>query len=152
MKQEGLQRSEIIAMVGGVLMALGLFLAWYHLKNANVSIGDTTGPADVTGCEVHTKIRWLLLAAAAAPLILSYIIVRGHALSWPRGEMTAVVAVAALGLIGYSAFVDKPGTVTSLVSLRYGVVVSLLGALLRLGGSAARASTTERPRKPPGVI
>jgi hypothetical protein len=152
MKQEGLQRSEIIAMVGGVLMALGLFLAWYHLKNGNVSIGDTTGPADVTGFEVHTKIRWLLLAAAAAPLILSYIIVRGHALSWPRGEMTAVVAVAALGLIGYSAFVDKPGTVTSLVSLKYGVFVSLLGALLMLGGSAARASTTERPRKPPGVI
>jgi hypothetical protein len=142
----------MIAIGGGLLMALGLFLTWYHLKNANVSVGDTTGPADLSGWEVHTIIRWLLLAAAAAPIILAWIIVRGHALSWPRGEMTAVVAVAALGLIGYVAFVNKPGTVTSLVSLRPGVFVSLLGALLMLGGSAMRASSVERPRKPPGVL
>ena len=152
MKQGELQRSEIIAIVGGLLMALGLFLTWYHLKNKNVSIDGTTGPASLSGWEVHTIIRWLLLAAAAAPLILSYIILRGHALSWPRGEMTAVVSVAALGLIGYNAFVDKPGTVSSLVSLRLGVLVSLLGAGMMLFGSALRASATERPRKPPGTI
>jgi hypothetical protein len=152
MKRGELQRSELIAIVGGLLMALGLFLTWYHLKNPNVSVGDHRGPANLTGFQVHTIIRWLLLAAAAAPLILAYIIVRGHALSWPRGEMTAVVAVAALGLIGYVAFVNKPGTVTSLVSLKLGVFISLLGALLMLGGSASRASSTERPRKPPGVL
>src|SRR4051795_3523297 len=152
MKRAELQRSEIIAIVGGLLMALGLFLTWYHLKNKNVSIDGTTGPADLSGWDVHTIMRWLLLAAAAAPLILSWIILRGHALSWPRGEMTAVVSVAALGLIGYNAFVDKPGTVSSLVSLRYGVFVSLLGSILMLAGSALRASATERPRKPPGVI
>jgi len=152
MKRGELQRSEWIAVAGGLIMAAGLFLTWYHLKNANTSIGDTTGPADMTGWEVHTIIRWLLLAGAAAPLILAYIILRGHALSWPRGEMTAVVAVTALGLIGYKAFVDKPGTVTSLVSLRPGVFVSFLGALMMLFGSALRASSVERPRKPPGVI
>jgi hypothetical protein len=145
-------RSEMIAIAGGLLMALGLFLTWYHLKNGNVSVNGTKGPADLSGWEVHTIIRWLILAAAVAPLILSYIILRGHALSWPRGEMTAVVAVAALGIIGYVAFVNKPGTVTSLVSLRPGVFVSLLGSLLMLGGSAARASSAERPRKPPGVL
>ena len=142
----------MIAIAGGLIMALGLFLTWYHLKNANVSVDGTTGPADLSGWEVHTIIRWLLLAAAAAPLILAWIIFRGHALSWPRGEMTAVVAVASLGLIGYVAFVNKPGTVTSLVSLRPGVFVALLGSLLMLGGSAARASSVERPRKPPGVL
>src|SRR3954462_5308189 len=152
MKRGELQRSEMIAIVGGLLMALGLFLTWYHLKNANVSIGDTKGPADLTGFEVHTTIRWLLLAAAAAPLILAWIILRGHALSWPRGEMTAVVAVAALGIIGYVAFVNKPGTVTSLVSLRFGVFVSRAGSLLMLIGAATRASSVERTRKPPGVI
>jgi hypothetical protein len=151
-----IERSELIAIGGGLLMALGLFLPWYHLQNPNVSVGSHTpaGAAglDLTGWEVHTTIRWLILAAAAAPLILSYIILRGHALSWPRGEMTAVVAVAALGIIGYVAFVNKPGTVSSLVSLKYGVFVSLLGSLLMLGGSASRASSTERPRKPPGVL
>jgi hypothetical protein len=152
MNRGELQRSEILAMIGGLLMAAGLFLTWYHLKNPNVSIGDHRGPADLSGFQVHTIIRWLLLAGAAAPLILSWIIVRGHALSWPRGEMTAVVAVAALGLIGYVTCVSRPVDVTSLVSLRLGVFVSLAGAALMLFGSATRASQTERPRKPPGVL
>ena len=152
MKRGELTRSEVMAVVGGVLLAIGVFLTWYHLKNKFVSIDDTQGPASLSAWEAHPIMRWLLLAAAAAPLILSYIILRGHALSWPRGEMTAVVSVAALGLIGYNAFVDKPGTVSSLVSLRIGVLVSLLGAILMLLGSALRASATERPRKPPGTI
>jgi hypothetical protein len=147
-----LTRSEIVAIVGGILLAIGLFLPWYELENTRVLINDTPGPETLTGFEVHTIIRWLLLAAAAAPLILSWIILRGHALSWPRGEMTAVVSVAALGLIVYISLVDRPGTVTSLVNLKIGVFVSLLGSLLMLGGSALRASATERPRKPPGVL
>ena len=152
MKRGELTRSEIVAVIGGILLAIGLFLPWYHLENPLVEINGQHGPASLTGWQVHTIIRWLLLAAAAAPLILSWIIVRGHALSWPRGEMTAVVSVAAIGLIGYNAFIDKPGTVSSLVSLRVGVFVSLLGAILMLGGSALRASAVERPRKPPGVL
>jgi len=139
-------------MVGGVLLAIGVFLTWYHLENERVSIGDHVGPDDLSGWAAHSIIRWLLLAAAAAPVILAWIILRGHALSWPRGEMTAVVAVAALGLIAYVTFIDKPGDVTSLVKLRYGAFVALLGALLMLFGSAVRASSVERPRKPPGTI
>ena len=150
--QEGITRSEILAMVGGVLLAIGLFLPWYHLQNSLVEINGQRGPASLSGWDVHTILRWLLLGAAAAPFILAWIIWRGHALSWPRGEMTAVVAVAAIGLIGYNAFISKPGTVSSLVSLRIGVFVSLLGAILMLIGSALRASAVERPRKPPGVI
>ena len=42
--------------------------------------------------------RYVLLIAAVAPAILAYIIVRGHALSWPRGELTAVAALLALTL------------------------------------------------------
>ena len=52
--------------------------------------------------------RWLLIAAAAAPLILSYIVVRGHQLTWPRGELTAIVGLTAFVLIAYNGFVDKP--------------------------------------------
>jgi hypothetical protein len=147
-----LTRSELTAVVGGVLLAIGVFLTWYRLKNGFVSIGDAKGPASLSGWQAHKILRYLLLAGAASPLILSWIILRGHALSWPRGEMTAVVAVAAIGLIGYNAFIQKPGNVSSLVGLRIGVFVSLLGAILMLVGSALRASATERPRKPPGVI
>ncbi|HEY3019526.1 MAG TPA: hypothetical protein VGJ32_05000 [Solirubrobacteraceae bacterium] len=152
MNRGELTRSEMTAVVGGLLLAVGIFLSWYHLKNGNVSLGDTKGPASLSGWEAHPILRWLLLAAAVGPLILSWIIIRGHALSWPRGEMTAVASVAAIGLIGYNAFVDKPGTVSGLVSLRFGILLSLLGAILMLVGSALRASATERPRKPPGVL
>ena len=152
MKRGELTRSELVAVVGGVVLAIAIFLPWYHLENALVSINGQKGPASLSAWQVHTIMRWLLLAAAAAPLILSWIILRGHALSWPRGEMTAVSSVAAVGLIGYSAFIDKPGDVASLISLRPGIFLALLGALAMLGGSALRASATERPRKPPGVI
>ena len=154
MNESGLSRSEIIAMVGGVLLAIGLFLTWYHVDNKNDMINGLTDPngRDFTGWQVHTIARWFLLLGAIAPLILAWIIYRGHALSWPRGEVTAVSAIAALGLIVYLAIIDKPGTTSGLTHLRFGVFVSLLGALLMLGGSATRASSVERPRKPPGTI
>src|SRR3954469_25971603 len=152
MNRGELTRSELGAVVGGVVLAIAIFLPWYHLENALVSINGQKGPASLSAWQVHTIMRWLLLAAAAAPLILSWIILRGHALSWPRGEMTAVSSVAAVGLIGYSAFIDKPGDVPTPVSLRPGIFLALLGALAMLGGSALRASATERPRKPPGVL
>ena len=152
MNESGLSRSEVVAMVGGVLLAVGLFLTWYHTDNRNDSINGTPGPHDFSGWDVHTTARWFLLLAAVAPLILAWIIYRGHALSWPRGEVTAVSAIAALGLVVYLTIINKPGTTSSLTHLRYGVFVSLLGAALMLGGSATRASSVERPRKPPGTI
>ena len=77
---------------------------------------------------------------------------RDHALSWPRGEMTAVVSVFAFGLIAYQAFVSKPGDPSSLVHLKWGIFVALLGTVLMFVGSALRSSDVERARKPPGTI
>ena len=151
MNESGLSRSEVVAMVGGVLLAVGLFLTWYKIDARN-AIDGTKGPATLTGWEVHTIARWFLLLGAIAPLILAWIIYRGHALSWPRGEVTAVSAIAALGLIIYLTIIDKPGDTSSLTHLRFGVLVSLFGAALMLAGSATRASSVERPRKPPGTI
>src|SRR3954454_5708515 len=151
MREEGLSRSELIAIIGGLMLAIGVFLTWYKIDKGN-SIGSHDGPARLSACQVHTVSRWLLLLAAIAPLILAWIIYRGHALSWPRGEMTAVSAIAAAGLIVYMTIIDKPGETTGLTHLRWGVFVALAGALLMLGGSATRASSVERPRKPPGTI
>ena len=143
---------ELLAMAGGVLLALGLLLPWYHAQNGRTDINGVPGPGDFTGWETHPIMRWLLLAAAAAPLILAYIIVRGHKLSWARGEMTAVVSIAALGLVGYTGIVERPGTVSGLVGVQWGWAVALAGVLLMLAGSALRASEVERARKPPGVL
>lgn len=136
-------------MGGGLLLILGLFLTWYH-ADALAKLNGTNG--DFTGWDAHTIMRWLLLLGGLAPFILAYIIARDHALSWPRGEMTAVVSVAAFGLIAYHAFIAKPGDPRSLIHLRYGIFVALLGSILMFVGSALRSSDVERSRKPPGTI
>jgi hypothetical protein len=134
------------------MLVIGLFLPWYSAENRRAQIAGTTGPGDFTGWEVHTVDRWLWLATAAAPFILAYIVVRGHQLSWARGEMTAVVAIAAFGLLAYNGLVGKPGEPTGLIHLTWGYAVPMIGVLLMIGGSALRASEVERPRKPPGVL
>jgi glucan phosphoethanolaminetransferase (alkaline phosphatase superfamily) len=136
-------------MGGGLLLIIGLFLTWYHADTL-AKVNGTNG--DLSGWDVHPILRWLLILGGLAPFILAWIIARDHALSWPRGEMTAVVSVAAFGLIAYNAFVSKPGDPSSLVHLRFGVFVALLGTILMFSGSALRSSDVERARKPPGTI
>ena len=143
---------EFLAIGGGALLILGLFLPWYNAENGRAMINGVNRGGDFTAWQVHDIARWLWLAAALAPLILAYIVIRGHALSWARGEMTAVTSIAAFGLAAYNGIIDKPGEVPGLVSSQYGFWVSLLGIILMLVGSALRASGTERPRKPPGVL
>jgi hypothetical protein len=146
-----LGRSEVMGALGGLLLAVGVFLPWYATSaNPNADIDGARGT--FSAWEVHPILRWLLLAAAVAPFILAYIIARDRELSWPRGEMTAVVAIAALGLILYVGVLDRPGQPSGEISLRVGWFVALLGAALMLVGGASRAGAGERPRKPPGVL
>ena len=148
-----LTNTELVAMLGGLLLGVGLFLPWYEAVSPNVTdLGGADGIGRYSGWEAHPTMRWLLLAAAGAPFILAYIIMRGHALSWPRGEMTAVVAIAAFGLVAYSGIIDRPGEPSGQIELEWGWYVAILGTLLMLGGSALRASEVERQRKPPGVL
>jgi hypothetical protein len=144
-----LRQGEYVAMVGGFLLILALFLPWYHADRL-ATLNGTNGT--FSGWDAHSIMRWLLLLGGLAPFILAWIIMRDHALSWPRGEMTAVVSVAAFGLIAYHAFIDKPGDPRSLIHLRFGIFVALLGTILMFFGSALRSSDVERARKPPGTI
>src|ERR1700754_24548 len=147
-----LGRGEALAVLGGILLALGLFLPWYRTNpdNANAVIDGVRG--SVSGWTAHPILRWPLLAAALAPLILAWVILRDHQLSWPRGELTAVVAMVALVLVLYVGLVDRPGDPSGEISLKYGWVVALLGIAAIILGGAMRAGGTERPRKPPGVL
>jgi hypothetical protein len=152
MRLKELSWHEFVAIIGGALLALGLFLPWYSLENKNARLNAERGPGEFTAFEIHDLGRWLWIAAAVAPLILAYIVLRGHALSWARGEMTAVTSIAAFGLAVYNGIIDKPGEPAGLIGLEFGFWVSLVGILLMLVGSSLRASGTERPRKPPGVL
>jgi hypothetical protein len=143
---------EIVAMVGGAVLAVSLFLPWYHADRRATIGASGKGPGDFSGWEVHDIQRYLLLAAAAAPFILAYIVLRGHKLSWARGEMTAVTSIAAFGLIAYAGIIDKPGEPKGLIHIKLGWLLALIAVIAMLIGSALRASEVERARKPPGVL
>lgn len=152
MSMQRLSVSELIALVGGALLLVGLFLPWYGLSdNPNAMIaGDADGP--FTGWEVHTVLRWVLLPAGIAPLILAYIVLRNHQLSWARGELTAVVAIAAFGLVAYNGLIDRPGSPSGEIGLEWGYALALGGTLLTMAGSILRSAESGRQRKPPGVL
>jgi hypothetical protein len=143
---------ELVAAVGGILLAACLFLPWYETSasNSNAVIDGVRGA--LSGWEVHPVMRWLLLAAAVAPLILVWIIVRDHELSWSRGEMTAVVGIAAFGLIAYSGLLNRPGEPSGAIALQLGFFGAVAGTIMMAVGGAMRAAQSERARKPPGVL
>lgn len=145
-----LRRSEWIAMVGGLLLALSLFLPAYTVDTSNPNSQLLGAAEDASAWEVHGLMRWLLLAAALAPFILAWIVVRDHELSWGRGELTAVVAIAAAGLIFYNGVIDRPDGVG--IGLTIGWFGMMLGALVMMVGAVQRSTESERRRKPPGVL
>jgi len=151
MHPKNLSKAEVLAAAGGLLLALALFLtAYVPSDNPNVIIGGAQEA--VSAWEIHDILRWLLIAAAVAPLILAYIVLRDHQLSWPRGELTAVIGIFAFGLIVYNGVLDRPGEPSGQISLGIGFYGMLVGAILIFAGGALRSAESERRRKPPGVL
>src|SRR4051794_30812591 len=141
-----LNRGRVIAgAIASLLLIVAiLFLPWYTVdlsvpqrvpSNAEQFNPDSficgQGEDSCTAFETFPILRWLLLLAAIAPLILGYILVRGHKLSYPPGEMTMVAGFSAFVLILYNGIIDKPGTGVAEVgvSLDYGYWIALLSAL-----------------------
>ena len=103
-----LDRNRVL--VGGtaaiLLIVSLLFLPWYTLEHTvsrapgNPSYDPNAficgkGNFSCTGFNTFPIMRWFLIAGALSPLILAWIIVRGHKLSWAPGEMTMVVGFGA---------------------------------------------------------
>jgi archaellum biogenesis protein FlaJ (TadC family) len=147
-----LSRNEVMAVVGAILLVVGLFLNWYESVSDLAEINGEQGMGSYTGFEVHTLIRWLLLASAIAPLVLAYIVVRDKQLSWARGEMTAVIAIIAFGLLAYNGLIDRPGEPSGQIQIEPGYFVALAGSILMMVGAALRSTETDRRRKPPGTL
>jgi CDP-diglyceride synthetase len=153
-----LSRGEWIAMLGGLLLGASVFVKAYEARpdNPNATLetgkGGSCGDHTCSFFQVHGIMRWLLLAAAVAPFILAWIIIREHELSWPRGQVTSVVGIAALGLIFYSGIVDRPGEPSGDIELEIGWYGLMLGAILMIVGSVMRQAETETARKPPGTL
>jgi hypothetical protein len=159
-----LSRSELIGMIAAAVLVGSLLLEWFALSSEDVVrddpgdfvCGGTTESPDTscTGWETFPILRWLLIAAASAPFILSWIVIRGHALSWPRGELTAIVGLTAFVLIAYNGFVDKPSENDIGISLAYGYWIAILASLgiFLAGGFRAVESGGGGQRKPPATF
>src|SRR4051812_34414198 len=143
-----LRWSDWVAAAGGLLLAIGVLLTAYTVSdNPNAIIAGKH--ADASIWTASRVIGILLLLAAIAPIVLLYIIARGHQLSWPRGEMTAVIGLIAATLVFYRGIIQKPGDPTGQIGLTFGWFLALIGALAMTVGGAIRSSEVERKRKPP---
>lgn len=153
MNLKELDRGELVAIAGGILLGLSLFQSWYSLGNRNAVLGNCHGPnTTCTGWAALSALRFLFLVAALAPLILAWIIARGHALSWPRGELTAVTALVALIMTLFLGVIDHPGSPPEEISVSSGWWLALGADLLILTGAVWRSKQSGVRRKPPGVL
>jgi hypothetical protein len=157
-----LDRSEIVGMIAAVVLVISLFIQWFSLTT-DPNIVQRGGDAGNWACGVGNDscsawdtfpiMRFLLIAAALAPFILAWIVMRGHALSWPRGELTAIVGLAAFVLIAYNGIVDKPEDGLE-IGLSIGYWLALLASLVIFlsGGFRAVESGGGARRKPPATF
>ena len=161
-------RRLAVGLVASALLVVSLlFLPWYSVDlsippraegvdfNSEAFICGT-GDGSCTGWETFPILRWLLLLAALAPLILAYIIARGHKLSYPPGEMTMIGGITAFVLIAYNGIIDKPGSgPTEIgVSLDWGYWVALVSslAIAAVGYTRSLESGARKGRKAPGTV
>jgi hypothetical protein len=157
-----LERSEILGMVAAALLVISVFIEWYSLSTDPSVVqrgGDPSnwacgvGNSSCSAWDTFPILRWLLLAAAAAPFILAWIVIRGHALSWPRGELTAIVGLTAFVLIAYNGIIDKPEDGLE-IGLSIGYWLALLASIgiFLSGGFRAVESGGGGQRKPPATF
>jgi hypothetical protein len=148
-----LDRGEVVAAIGGLLLAVSLFLTWYSLGNRYAYLGSCHGPSgSCSGWSALGVIRFLLLIAAVTPAVLAWVIVSGRGLGWPRGELTAVIALCALTLVVFRGIIDRPGWPSGEVGIGLGWFIALLGGALILLGALTRTHESSRRRKPPGTL
>ena len=142
---------DIVAAAGSLLLVLSLFLTWFGVSGTENLCG--AGKSSCTGFETFTILDLLLVAAAAAPMILVWIVIRGHELSWPPGEVTMIVGAIATTLILYNGIVDRVGENRSFVSLDIGWYLGLVGALaIIVGGAISQIRRGGVQRRPPGTF
>ena len=149
-----------VQLGSAALLVVALFLPWFslshqpglrHAQDAWVCGADQY---KCSGWQTFPMNRWLFLAAAAAPIILTYFIVTSQRGRYPTGEFTMTVGLAVVVLAGYNGLVQKPGTGVQFgIGLSYGYFLALLAGLVMAGSGALRSleSGGGAERKPPAT-
>jgi hypothetical protein len=146
---------ELIGMGAALVLLASLWLPWFTTNpdNPNSKLpGGVHGGDSANAWQVFSTLDWLLVAACAAPFILTWIIARGHALTWKPGEVTMIVGIVAFMLILCNGVIlGRPGESVD-IGLAIGYFVALLASLGLLVAGYLRQALYTQDRKPPGVI
>jgi hypothetical protein len=149
-----LSPGEFLGMAAGLVLFGSLYLPWFATSDTNrfSRLAGASGGESVSAWQIFNVVDWLLVAACAAPFILSWIIARGHALTWRPGEVTMVVGITAFVLILCNGIIlGRPGDSVE-ISLDIGYFVALLGSAGMLVAGYLRQAVYTDVRKPPGVL
>ena len=151
-----LSPGELLGMGAGLLLLVSLFMPWFSTSDTNhnstiESAGIGAG-ASANAFQTFKTLDWLLVLAVTAPFVLSWIIARGHKLTWKPGEVTMVVGMTAIVLILCNGIIlgrPEPGVE---ISLSIGYFVGLIASAGLLVAGYLRQAFYTTARKPPGVI
>jgi hypothetical protein len=147
--------AELLGMASSGVLLASLWLPWFSTSSNPHSVIESAGigaNSHATGWEVFSVLDLLLVAACAAPFILTWIIARGHALTWHPGEVTMVVGITAFVLILCNGVIlGKPDPGIE-ISLSYGYGVGLLACAGMFVSGYLRQAVYTDARKPPGVL
>lgn len=153
-----LRATEALGALSSVVLIGSMFLEWYTLTNTPERRNQgawVCGANDYscTAWETFTVLDLMTVVAALAPLVLAWIVVRGHTLSWPPGELTAVFGIAGIIIVGYNGILDKPGPQESFgIGLGIGYWLAFASAIAMATAGALRATETTTTRKAQGTF
>jgi hypothetical protein len=155
-----LQRSELVGLASSALLIVSVFLPWYSLTDTPERAQQHAWVCGAhefscSAWETFPINRWLFLAAAAAPIILTYFILTSQKGKYPTGEFTMTVGLAVVVLAGFNGFVSKPGGSDQFgISLDFGFFLALIAGLVMAGAGASRSleSGGGAQRKPPATF
>jgi hypothetical protein len=154
---------DVVAAAGGLGLFISMFLSWFSV-DAKPPESENLCGAGVDSCSgfdtfhlfttlIIPGMDLLMVAAAVAPWILVWIVVRGHELSWPPGEVTMISGAAAATLILYNGVIDRVGATREFVHLDIGWYLALLGSLaIVAGGAISQVRRGGVTRRPPGTF
>jgi hypothetical protein len=145
---------ELVGMAAGLVLFLSLWLPWFTTSADNrfSRLGGASGGDGVNAWHVFSTLDILLVLASTAPFVLSWIIARGHSLTWRPGEVTMVVGMTAFVLILCNGIIlGRPGDSVD-IGLTWGYFVGLLAALGLVVAGYLRQAVYSDIRKPPGVL
>jgi hypothetical protein len=149
-----LSPGEFMGMAAALVLLVSMWLPWFTTSssNPNSHLAGASHGDSVSAWQVFSKMDWLLVAACTAPFILSWIIARGHKLTWKPGEVTMIVGITAFVLILCNGIIlGRPGDSVD-IGLGIGYFVGLLGAAGMMIAGYLRQAVYDEVRKPPGVL